>query len=63
MCGMLAIQPANPRQQLISKTFRKRAKHFVNFDFLLKNGSDCAAEKLENFFFQKVKSEKFGFKM
>ncbi len=60
---MLAIQSANPRQQLISKTFRKRAKHFVNLAFLLKNGSDCAAEKVENFFFQKLKSENPAHKM
>ncbi len=60
---MSAVQTAKARQKLVFKLFRKKAKQKANLDFLLKNGSDCAAEKLENFLFQKSKSKHPAYKM
>ncbi len=63
MRGMSAVQPAKACENLVSKSFRKNAKQKANLDFLLKNASDCTAEKLENFFFQVSKSENPAYKM
>ncbi len=63
MCGMSAVQPAEAWPKLVSKNFRNKTKQKANLDFLLKNGSDCAAEKMENFFFQKLKIGNPAYKM